>query len=134
MSEHAPLLHYDHSSAAVVSQNHYQGEYKRVLCVCSAGVLRSPTAAVVLAQEPFNCNTRSAGIEHYALIPITEVLLFWAQQIVCMTEDQVKRLRKLTNKEIFCLDIPDSYEYRNDDLMTLIKNRYTAIMNLIEPF
>ena len=38
------------------TQNKYQGKYKKVLCVCSAGLLRSPTAALVLSQEPFNFN------------------------------------------------------------------------------
>ena len=45
------------------SSNRYQGEYKRVLCVCSAGLLRSPTAALVLSQEPYNFNTRAAGLD-----------------------------------------------------------------------
>ncbi len=60
--EHKPILSYDIRSAMEVSQNPYQGKYKRVLCVCSAGVLRSATTAVVLSKEPFNFNTRSAGL------------------------------------------------------------------------
>ncbi len=78
-----------------VSQNPYQGDYKRVLCVCSAGVLRSATTAVVLSQEPFNYNTRSAGVEHYALTPITLPLLFWADEIVCMTKEHEMKIKAL---------------------------------------
>ncbi len=122
--EHKPLLTYDIRTALEVSHNQYQGEYKRVLCVCSAGVLRSATTALVLSQEPFNYNTRSAGVEYYALIPVTEVLLAWADEIVCMTEEHKIRLKVLTEKPIKCLNIPDSYEYRNEDMMKMIKENY----------
>ena len=56
--------------------NRYQGDYKRVLCVCSAGLLRSPTAALVLAQDPYNYNTRAVGVtQDFALVPVDRVLL-----------------------------------------------------------
>ena len=87
MNEHKPLLSYSKMSAMQITGNPYQGAYKRVLCVCSAGILRSATAALVLSKEPFNYNTRSAGVEHYALIPITEVLLAWADEVICMTKE-----------------------------------------------
>jgi len=124
MKEHKPILFYDTKTAMEVSQNPYQGEYKRVLCVCSAGVLRSATSALVLSQEPFNFNTRSAGIEYYALIPVTEVLLTWADEVVCMTKEHEYKLKHITKKPIKCLNIPDSYEYRNQDLMKMIKENY----------
>ena len=41
--------------------NPWQGDAKRVLCVCSAGLLRSPTAAKVLYDE-YGYNTRAAGL------------------------------------------------------------------------
>lgn len=124
MNEHKSILSYDIRSAMEVSQNPYQGDYKRVLCVCSAGILRSASTAVVLAQDPFNYNTRSAGVEFYALIPVTEVLLAWADEVVCMTKDHENKLKLITKKPIKCLDIPDSYEYRNEDLMKMIKENY----------
>ncbi len=62
--------------------NSYQGEAKRVLCVCSAGLLRSPTAAFVLSNSPWNYNTRAAGLTpQFALIPVDKVLLTWSQEI-----------------------------------------------------
>ena len=124
MNEHKSILSYDIRSAMEVSQNPYQGDYKRILCVCSAGILRSASTAVVLAQDPFNYNTRSAGVEFYALIPVTEVLLAWADEVVCMTKDHENKLKLITKKPIKCLDIPDSYEYRNEDLMKMIKENY----------
>ncbi len=113
--------------------NPFQGKYKRVLCVCSAGLLRSPTTALVLSQEPYNFNTRAVGITpDFALIPVEEVLLAWADEIVCMDEWQKDllelRLAKMfrTEKEcrVISLDIPDSYSYRDLGLMELIKERY----------
>lgn len=107
------------------ARNPWQGDYKRVLCICSAGLLRSPTAAVVLSQEPYNFNTRAAGLDTgHALVPLDSVLLEWCDEIVCMTEEQKARLDLLTTKPIICLDIGDSYAYRSPELIQLIKERY----------
>jgi predicted protein tyrosine phosphatase len=112
------------------AQNPYQGAFKKVLCVCSAGLLRSPTAAVVLAAEPFNFNTPCAGIEDsYALIPVDEVLLTWADEIVCMTKQHVTMLQDKMDevkvlRPIKLLSIPDNYAYRDPELMRLIKKAY----------
>ena len=57
-------------------KNPYQGRDKRVLCVCSAGLLRSPTIAKVLVMNGYN--TRSCGCRDYALIQIDNVLIEWA--------------------------------------------------------
>ena len=118
--------------------NPYQGDYKRVLCVCSAGLLRSPTTAVVLSQKPYNYNTRAAGInEDFALVIVDEVLLSWAQEIVCMQPNQKEQLEaKLAklglSKPVICLDIEDSFAYRNEKLIKLIKKKYNAALSLAE--
>ncbi len=111
--------------------NPYQGQTKKVLCVCSAGLLRSPTAAVVLSQEPFNYNTRAAGIsDEYALIKVDDVLLTWADEVICMDIDQQTELEErlinlgFDNTDVICLDISDSYAYRDPLLMKIIKESY----------
>jgi len=111
-------------------KNPYQGGYKKVLCVCSAGLLRSPTTAVVLNRK-FNHNTRACGMEDYALIQIDDVLLTWADEIVCMDDNQRGRIaRKLEllgiDTPIKCLDIGDNYEYMNADLQRQIEEKYVA--------
>jgi predicted protein tyrosine phosphatase len=111
------------------STNPYQGKYKRVLCVCSAGLLRSPTAAWVLSQEPYNFNTRAAGItKEFALVPVDKVLLHWADEIVVMKPDQAEQIRDLldTPKPIVVLNIPDEFSYRDPTLIELIKTAYDA--------
>lgn len=116
--------------------NPHQGDTKRVLCVCSAGLLRSPTAALVLSQEPYNFNTRAAGIEEsYALIPVDEVLLLWADEIVCMTKQHGDMLEiilkglKITGKQVKVLNIPDNFAYRDPKLMKLIGEAYETCNN-----
>lgn len=111
------------------SSNIYQGKYKRVLCVCSAGLLRSPTAAYVLSQEPYNFNTRAAGLtKEFSLVPIDEVLLHWADEIVCMSDEQAEELADMApgGKCIISLDIEDSFRYRDPELISLIRYKYDS--------
>lgn len=107
--------------------NRYQGEYKRVLCVCSAGLLRSPTAAFVLSQEPYNFNTRAAGLNpEFALVPVDRVLLEWADEIVVMSAQQAEQIRAMLEDEkpIVVLRIPDNFRYRDPELIRLIRESY----------
>lgn len=128
-------LQYDTQSAIQVAGNPYQGRYKRVLCVCSAGILRSATAAVVLSQPPYNFNTRCVGVEKYALVPINDALIAWADEIICMTEQHELKLREhlkdrcsviptALSNAIKCLNIPDNFAYRDEVLIDIIKRRY----------
>jgi len=112
--------------------NPYQGKAKRVLCVCSAGLLRSPTAAVVLNQE-YGFNTRACGLDvGHALIPLDEVLLTWADEIVCMNAQQGLDISSMIDnsdipsKPVKVLSIPDSYEYMNEELQDEIRKSYKA--------
>jgi predicted protein tyrosine phosphatase len=111
--------------------NKYQGRYKRVLCVCSRGLLRSPTTAVVLAGEGYGFNTRSCGIDHRALIQVNSVLIQWADEVVCMEEHHAKVVRSLTAdlgtfgyQSVIVLGIRDQYAYRDEELVKLIKEKY----------
>lgn len=106
------------------AKNPYQGKFKHVLCVCSAGLLRSPTTAWVLSNEPYNFNTRAAGLDQgHALIPVDDVLIEWADEIVCMDEYQQKVLKESTTKPVYNLKIGDNFEYRDKGLITIIKMR-----------
>ena len=118
----------DSNSRLENCKNPYQGKAKKVLCVCSAGLLRSPTAALVLSNPPFNYNTRSAGLDStYALIVVDDVLLHWADEIVCMSQEQKIALKQMTNKKILCLNIPDDYNYGNKRLKKMIYDNYTLV-------
>lgn len=104
--------------------NENQGPYKRVLCVCLGGLLRSATLAWMLSQPPYRCNTRSAGINpEFSLIDVTPKLLEWADEIICFEHEQAQRLslmcdkQGLIDKPITCLDIGDWYQYRDSKLI-----------------
>ncbi len=112
------------------ANNPYQGTEKRVLCLCSAGLLRSPTAAFVLQKE-LGYNTRAAGVTDYALIPVTEVLLKWADEIVCVNQetyniliDDIKRDVPEVDADIVVLDIPDIYPRMDSTLQNEILRQY----------
>jgi len=113
-----------------VIYNPYQGFDKKVLFVCSAGVLRSATAARIYGRK---YNTRCAGTGlQYALIPLNEILMEWADEIVFVNPynreqadlcfDLVPYLHKIK-----VLDIPDEYEHMDPRLIDHFYQQYEAI-------
>ena len=118
------------------TQNQYQrfDKYKRVLCVCSAGLLRSPTIARVL-QEEYGYNTRAAGVDtSFALIPMDGYLLDWADEIVCASQEHATALAPFIPegkniRNLVVLNIPDEYEYMDDKLVAIIKERYKKCLS-----
>lgn len=106
------------------SSNPHQGKYKKVLCLCSAGLLRSPTAAFALSQAPFNYNTRAAGVSaEIALIPVDDVLLNWADEIVVMEPWMVAHVGDNLFKTTI-LNVPDMYSFRSQELIDVIVQQY----------
>ncbi len=110
-----------------------QGAYRRVLCICSGGLLRSPTAAWVLSNPPFNFNTRCAGIvPKYALIQVDKILVEWAQEIVCMDKKHLRLFQKkfpvaAAMKPVRCLGISDDFLYRDEELIESIVSQYEEV-------
>jgi predicted protein tyrosine phosphatase len=115
------------------TKNPWQGDFKKVLCVCSAGLLRSPTAAEVLSQEPYNFNTRAVGIvASHALIPLDAVHLHWADEVVVMTQEEAAYVLQLATDHdisinVVCLNIQDNFKFRDPRLIDLIKETYKPI-------
>ena len=110
--------------------NEAQGHDKRVLFVCSAGILRSATAARIYARK---YNTRCAGTGlAYALIPLNETLMDWANEIVFVNPynydqagfsfDLVPYLDKIK-----VLDIPDEYEHMHPQLIDAFEQQYEVL-------
>ena len=122
-----------------VVQNAYQGKHRKVLTVCSAGCLRSPTAAHILSSEPWNFNTRCAGTsQEYAIVPVTEALVIWSNDILVMDELQQSIINGIQNKlaeemedyeykRVINLDIPDEYSYRDPKLVEIMKEKFKQI-------
>jgi len=106
--------------------NPYQGPDKRVLFVCSAGILRSATGARMYASKH---NTRSAGSEDYALIPVTHELLLWADEVVFVNPENYIRTCNNFDLEAFkckvvTLNIPDQYEHMHPELVKAFEEQY----------
>lgn len=110
------------------SQNPHQGNQEKVLCVCSAGLLRSPTVANVMAATG-KFNTRAVGLEvDFALIPVDNVLLSWADSIVCMDFSQCERVDEMLGNNqllpnIYNFSIPDDFEFMQPELVEIVENR-----------
>lgn len=112
--------------------NPYQGRDKRVLFVCSVGMLRSATAARIYAKK---YNTRAAGADQVdALIPVTSELIAWADEIVFVNQynrDEVDKFFDLENigktKKIKVLDIPDQYPHMDPQLIAAFEEQYESI-------
>lgn len=118
--------------------NKFQGHFPRVLCVCSAGMLRSPTLAYVLSLPPFMYNTRAVGTDaEFALIPIDLAHVAWADQIVVMDEHQRSVVEQLQDEleqqsigyelynrsRIVVMDVPDQYGYRDPTLVEILTEK-----------
>lgn len=114
--------------------NEYQGTDPRVLFVCSAGLLRSATAANLFAKKGWN--TRGCGSEEYALIPISFNLIAWADRIYFVNSYNYKNTLskfeahaetegavRLLKKKSKVLDIEDSYDYNNPKLIKILEKQ-----------
>jgi predicted protein tyrosine phosphatase len=128
--------------------NAYQGKYKKVLTVCSAGCLRSPTAAHILSSEPWNFNTRCAGTSsEYAIIPVTEALVVWADVILVMDQFQWNYIMAMQNKmynetqltmdefefkPMHNLEIEDEFDYRNPKLVEIMTAKFKELFPIEE--
>lgn len=108
--------------------NKYQGSSKRILCVCSIGMLRSPTLANYL-NYTYGYNTRSCGTDKdYALIPITEALITWADLILFVNKENYLQLDSAElsliselGTDVKWLNIEDDYEWNSPELISYIE-------------
>lgn len=112
--------------------NSFQGNAKKVLVVCSAGLLRSPTVANVLHKD-FGFNTRAVGsCKQFALIPISQALIWWADEIVFVNRESFEELDQEEKDEIITvgltptiLSIEDDFEYDDAVLEQMAIDQYS---------
>lgn len=109
--------------------NPYQGTDKKVLFVCSMGILRSATGARLYASR---YNTRCAGTYDDALIPTSPLLLTWADEIVFVNRSNYeatvnKYLPFILHKKSVILNIPDAYPHMHPELVKAFYEQYEGI-------
>jgi predicted protein tyrosine phosphatase len=114
-----------------VVKNPFQGTDKRVLFVCSMGILRSATGARLYARK---YNTRSVGTWDDALIPLTLKHLAWADEIVFVNKQNYDGacakfgdLSKNYEGTLKVLDIPDKYPHMHPELIRAFEEQYEPI-------
>jgi len=105
---------------------------RRIVFVCSANRLRSPTAEKIFSSHP-GVDARSAGVGKEAAVPVSAELLEWADLIFVME----KRHRNMIHsrfkeiyqrKRIICLYIPDEFEFMDPDLISLLEEKVTPYL------
>ena len=111
--------------------NHSQGNDLRVVFVCSAGLLRSPSAARIAGE--YRINARSAGSHlHYALIPLSANLIKWAHWVVFMNPENEFEitmkipdadLLELTRDKSIVWNIEDTYNYMEESLEWILRKK-----------
>ena len=118
--------------------NRFQGDAVKALFVCSAGILRSPTAALHFAKTK-GWNTRAVGDnEAFALIPLSEALLHWADVVFVMTVDQRLYIKLHFGEsfadKIFVLNIEDDFGFMDPDLVKFLDASMEDLMPQVEEF
>lgn len=100
---------------------------RRLLFVCSANRLRSPTAATI-CQGVEEVEALSAGTDRDAARPLAGELIDWADIVFVMERHHRNRVTKkfrdqLRGKPLVVLHVPDEYEYMQPELVALLKAR-----------
>lgn len=101
--------------------------HMKVLFVCTANKLRSPTAEVVFRHFP-GIQAVSAGMDPESPNPLNQELVASADLIFAMESHHRERIRKKykprpADNRIITLYIPDEYERGDPELVELLKNK-----------
>jgi predicted protein tyrosine phosphatase len=105
-----------------------------ILFVCSRNIWRSPTAEAIYKHRQ-EINVRSAGTEPSARIKVNSKLLVWADLIFAMEKRHKQRLiekfpEEMMDKNIIILDIPDEYQYMDEELVESIKTSVSPYLDI----
>lgn len=102
---------------------------QRLLFLCTANRLRSPTAEQVFAEYP-GVETMSAGLAHDAVETLTPEHLEGVDIVFVMEKAHRNKLSQrfkpyIGKARVVCLNIPDDYEFMQPELIALLKARVT---------
>lgn len=96
-----------------------------LLFICSRNQWRSPTAEKIYSQKGFSA--RSAGTSPNARRTITANDIRWATHIFAMEKKHKQRVlakfnRLIEYKKIVVLDIPDEYQFMDEELVSILND------------
>ncbi len=96
-----------------------------ILFVCTKNQLRSLTAEQIFKKDP-RLSIRSVGTASDARRKVIKADLDWADMIFVMEKKHQEILQtrfptQTTAKQMVCLNIPDQYEYMDEELVDILK-------------
>lgn len=97
-----------------------------ILFICSRNKRRSATAETIFRNSDIH-SVQSAGTEESAVHRVNEKLLLWADIIFVMEKKHRERIAEkyydvIVQKQLFVLDIPDEYEYMDEELVDMLRD------------
>lgn len=106
-----------------------------ILFVCGKNKWRSPTAERIYKDDK-RIEVRSAGMSGKSKHSISSDDIEWANLILVMESGYKSQIlglfRDLSLPEIENLDIPDEYEYMDDELIEIIENSVKFYIRRLE--
>lgn len=104
-----------------------------LLFVCSKNKWRSRTAETIFKNSVTH-HVKSAGTSDGAVVRLTDKLLDWADLVFVMEEKHEQIIQKkykspIFNEKVIVLDIPDEYQYMNEELILILQ---TAVQPSLE--
>lgn len=96
-----------------------------ILFVCGRNQWRSPTAERVYRDDP-RIQVRSAGVSEKSVRQVSAGDLSWADLVMVMEQRYKSRIQETFRDHpdlprIVSLDIPDTYQYLDGDLIKLVR-------------
>jgi len=103
-----------------------------ILFICSRNRRRSPTAERLFADRE-GVETDSAGLAPDAEVPLSLDQLEWADLVVVMEKTHRSTLtrrfgRHLARTRIVCLDIPDRFEFMDQELIDALERKMARFL------
>jgi len=103
-----------------------------LLFVCSQNKRRSLTAEMIYDGVDGH-HARSVGTEKNSRIKVTPGLIGWAEIIFCFEKKHLRRLREkyadeLSGKTVVTMNIPDDFEYMDEELQEIIRGYVEAYL------
>ena len=104
-----------------------------LLFICSRNQWRSPTGESIWRKRS-GFNARSAGTSPNAKKTVGVADIKWSDIIFVMEKKHKNKLlsefnRLLVNKSIYVLDIPDEYQYMDEELVGELEGKVSDILN-----
>lgn len=106
-----------------------------VLFVCSKNQWRSPTAEAIYRRDE-RLSVRSRGMAKAAVQTIRSDDVAWADVILVMEDKHRQRILadfsgESKFKPLHVLDIPDDYQFMDDELVELIRSATEPILSIM---